>query len=72
MDDLGFYILLNSISVISGGQSGDYGRLLAGEPRVRLERYQAGLKTGNAIAVGQHFNYLATRSLRSFRLFRKS
>ena len=38
MDDLRFYVLFNSISVISGRWAGDNERLCAMEPRLRLKR----------------------------------
>ena len=39
MDDLQFKVLFNSISVISGRYLGDFERLCAFEPRLRLERF---------------------------------
>ena len=38
MDDRKFYALFNSISVISGRWAGDYEKLCAMEPRLRLTR----------------------------------
>ena len=38
MDDLRFYVLSNSISVISGRCVGDSERLCAMEPRLRLKK----------------------------------
>ena len=38
MDDLRFYVLFNSISVISGRWAGYNERLCAMEPRLRLEK----------------------------------
>ena len=59
MDDLRFFVLFNSISVISGRSTGDNERLYVVEPRLRLKRsllQSAGLEsraatcvTGNAI-----------------------
>ena len=48
MDDFRFYVLYNSISVISGQWVGNNERLCAMEPRLRLIRSQppAGLITG--------------------------
>ena len=48
MDDLGFYLLFNSISVISGRWTDDDERLCAMEPRLQLKRSlpQAGSKFG--------------------------
>ena len=40
MDDLRFYALFNSISVISGRWVGDNERLCATEPRVQLRRFR--------------------------------
>ena len=50
MDDLRFYVLFNSFSVISGRWLGNNDRLCAVGPRLRLERFspQAGLKSGTA------------------------
>ena len=39
MDELRFYILFNSISVISGLRGDDNGRLCAMEPGLRLRRF---------------------------------
>ena len=39
MDDLRFYVLFNSISVISGRWADDNERLCAMEPRLRLRRF---------------------------------
>ena len=44
MDDLQFYILFNSISVISGLRADDNERLCAMEPCLRLRRF--GLELG--------------------------
>ena len=44
MDDLGFYILSNSITVISGKWAGDNERLCAMEPHLQFRRFQ--LKQG--------------------------
>ena len=40
MDDLRFYVLFNSISVISGRWADDNERLCAMEPRLRLRRFR--------------------------------
>ena len=40
MDDLRFYILFNSISVISGRLADDNERLCAMAPRLRLRRFR--------------------------------
>ena len=55
MDDLRFYVLFNSISVISGRCMGDNERQCAMEPCLRSERFplQAGLETGTARSVLQ-------------------
>ena len=45
MDDLRFYVLFNSISVISGRWADDNERLCAIEPRLRLRRFR--LKQGS-------------------------
>ena len=42
MDDLQFYVLFNSISIISGQWEGDNERLCAMEPSLRLERFLPG------------------------------
>ena len=39
MHDLLFYVLLNSVSVISGRWADDIERLCAMEPRLRLRRF---------------------------------
>ena len=59
MDDLRLYILFNNISVISGRWVGDYERLCAMEPRLRLKRPpdQAGLKPGTARSAGKHLTH---------------
>ena len=48
MDDLRFYILFNSISVVSGQWAGDNERLCAVEPSSPLKRslLQVGLESG--------------------------
>ena len=53
MDDLRFYVLSNSISVISGRCYDDNEKLCAMEPRLRLERPspRAGLESGTARSV---------------------
>ena len=45
MDDLRFYVLFNSVSVISGRWADDNERLCAMEPRLRLRRFH--LKRGS-------------------------
>ena len=45
MDDLCFYVLFNSIAVISGRWTDDNERLYAMEPRLRLRRF--GLERGS-------------------------
>ena len=40
MDDLQFYVLFNSISVISGRWADDNERLCAMEPRLRVRRFR--------------------------------
>ena len=58
MNDLQFYVLFNSISVISGPWLHDNERLCAMEPRLWLERFllQVGLESGTARSVGQHLD----------------
>ena len=48
MDDLQFYVLFNSISVISGQWVDDNERLCAMEPRLQLRRFRLkqGLNSG--------------------------
>ena len=55
MDNLRFYVLFNSISVISGRWAGNKERLCVMDPRLRFTRYpsQAGIKHVSAIATGQ-------------------
>ena len=55
MNDLRFYLLLNSIPVISGRRLGNNERLCAMEPRLRLKKFlpQAGLKLGTAKSADQ-------------------
>ena len=50
-----FYVLFNSISVISGRYAGNNGRLCAMELRLRLGRFrlEARLEPGNARSVGK-------------------
>ena len=50
MDGLQFYVLLNSVSVISGRWTDGYERLCAMESRLRLKRSppQAGIEPGTA------------------------
>ena len=40
MDDLRFYVLFSSISVIAGQWADDIERLCAMEPRLRLRRFR--------------------------------
>ena len=62
MDDLRFYILFNSISVISGCSAGDNERLCAVQPYFYVEKIspQVGPKLRTARSVGQHLTHLAT------------
>ena len=55
MNDLRFYVLVNSISVISGRWLGNYERLCAMEPRLRLKKSlsQAGLEPGTVRSADQ-------------------
>ena len=59
MDDLTFYILFDSISIISGRWVGNNERLCAMEPHLRLKRSppQVGLKLGTTRSVSQHLTY---------------
>ena len=60
MDDLGFYILFNSISIILGQWLDNNERLCAMEPDFQSERFppQAGLEHGTVTTVGQCFTEL--------------
>ena len=62
MDDLWFYILFNSILVISGWRVGDNERLCAVELRLRLKRssLQAELFPRTARSAGQRITHWAT------------
>ena len=62
MDDLQFYVLFNSISVISGQWADDNERLCAIEPHLELKRAlpHAGLKLMTARSVGQRLTHRAT------------
>ena len=42
MDDLRFYVLFNSISVIAGRWAGDNERLCEMEPRIRFRKFRLG------------------------------
>ena len=55
MNDLRFYVLVSSISVISGRWLGNYERLCAKDPRLRLKKSmpQAGLEPGTARSADQ-------------------
>ena len=55
MDNLQFYVLFNSISVISGRRADENERLCAMEPRLRVKRSspKAGLELTTARSVGQ-------------------
>ena len=55
MDDLLFYVLFNSISIILGLMGGDNKMLYAMEARLRLKRFptRAGLDPGTARSAGQ-------------------
>ena len=57
IDDVQFYLLFNSISVISGQWVGDNERLCAVEPHLQLKRslLHAGLESGTARLAGQCF-----------------
>ena len=59
MDDLRFYVLFNSISVISGRWADDNDRLCAMELRLRLKRSspRAGLELTTARSVGQRLTH---------------
>ena len=59
MDDLRFYVLFNSISVISGRWADDNDRLCAMEPRLRLKRSspRAGLELTTTRSVGQRLTH---------------
>ena len=59
MDDLLFYILFNSISVISGHWEGDNERLFPMEPCLQLKRFrlEVGLKQLTVRSGGQCFIY---------------
>ena len=59
MDDLQFYVLFYSISVISGRWPGDNKKLCATESRLRLKRSVplAVLEPGTARSVGQRLAY---------------
>ena len=61
-DDLRYYVLSNSSSVISGRWLGDNERLCAMESLLRLKRPppQEGLEPGTARSVGQRLTYRAT------------
>ena len=65
MDDLRFYVLFNSISVISGQWAGDNERLCAMEPHLPLKRSspQVRLEPGTARSVDQRLTQLATWAL---------
>ena len=62
MDDLRFYVLFNSISVISGRWTDDNKRMYVMEPPQRLRRFlpRAELEPGTARSVGQRFTHRAT------------
>ena len=60
MDDLQFYVLFNSISVISVQWSGDNERQCAMDWWLRRFPPQVGLKSGTTRSVGQHLTYWAT------------
>ena len=59
MDDLLFYILFNSISVISGQWADDNDRLCTVEPRLNLKRSppETGLEPGTARSLGQRLSH---------------
>ena len=62
MDDLRFYVLLNSISDLAGQWEFYNERFFAMKSRLRLERFppSARLEPGTARSVGQHLTYWAT------------
>ena len=61
MDDLRFYVLCNSISVISGRWADDNERLCAMEPRLRLGVFTlSGDRTRTVRSVGQRLTHRAT------------
>ena len=62
MDDLRFYALFNSISVISGQLMGDNERLCAVKSHLHLKRFfpQMGIELRTARSAGQHITYEAT------------
>ena len=59
MDDLRFYVLLNSISVKSGRWVDGNERVCVLEPRFTVEKIspRAGLELGIARSVGQHITH---------------
>ena len=59
MDDLQFYALFNSISVMSGRWKGNTERLCAMEPRLRLKRFlpSAGTKPGSVSLASQRLTH---------------
>ena len=59
MDGLQFYVLFNSISVISGRWADDNERLCAMDPRLRLKKSppRAGIVPETAISVGQRLTH---------------
>ena len=61
---LQFYVLFNSISVISGPCLDDNERLCVMESRLLLERFppQVGTEPGTARSVGQRLTHRATRA----------
>ena len=61
MDDLQFYVLFNSISIISGRWANDNERLCAMKSRERLRRFRLdrSFKLGNARSVGQRLTHRA-------------
>ena len=66
MDDLRFYVLLNSISVISGQCLDDNERLCAMELRLRLRRFpSSGDRTQSASSVGQRLTHWTTGAPRT-------
>ena len=60
MTDLRFYVLFNSISVISERWLGDNERLCIMEPHLRLKRFppQSGLQPGTAKSAGPVWKYV--------------
>ena len=69
--DLQFYVLFNSISVISGQWIGDNERLCAMKPCLHLKRFspQAEIEPGTTGSAGQCLTYRATEAPNSISNF---